>query len=230
MGCKFCASTGLGLERNLTPGEFTGQILAVEREEGIKISNIVVMGIGEPLDNFENLIDFINIANDKNGMDIGIRNFTVSTCGLADKIYELAEKGIHINLALSIHSADDKKRASIMPSAKKYKVDDLIKAMKYYTNKTGRRPTYEYTMIRGFNDSVEDAKNLAVKIKGTIAHVNLIALNEIKQSKLSKAGGQSIDEFTKVLNNNGIEVTIRRRLGNDINAACGQLRRSRSGR
>lgn len=228
MGCGFCASTGLGLVRNLWPGEFTGQILAVEKHEGIKVSNIVIMGIGEPLDNYENLMDFIDITNDENGMNIGIRNFTVSTCGIADKIYKLADRGSQINLALSLHSVDDIKRASIMPIAKKYKVDDLIKAMKYYNEKTGRRPSYEYIMIQGFNDSTDEAKQLAEKIAGTIAHVNIIALNKIKEGKFNKAERQNIDAFTKVLNNNGIEVTIRRRLGNDINAACGQLRRSRS--
>ena len=227
MGCVFCASTGLGLIRDLAPGEFTGQVIAVERDLGIRISNITVMGIGEPLDNYFNLMDFVSIICDKRGKDISARSITVSTCGLPERIYQLADTGIKINLALSLHSADDAIRSKLMPAAKKYTVDELIKAMGYHFEKTGRRPTYEYTLIKNVNDSREDALLLAKKLKGSICHVNLIMLTETGHGEMERPDGQTIMEFSNVLNKYGIEVTIRRRLGEDINAACGQLRRSR---
>jgi 23S rRNA (adenine2503-C2)-methyltransferase len=227
MGCVFCASTGLGLIRDLTPGEFTGQVFAVERDLGIRITNITIMGIGEPLDNYSNLMDFISVICDKRGRDTSARNITVSTCGLPGRIHELADTGVKINLALSLHSADDAKRAKLMPTAKKHSVDELIKAMGYYFEKTGRRPTYEYTLIKNMNDSVNDAMLLAKKLKGTVCHVNLIMLTSTGHGEMERSEQRTVLEFSNVLNKNGIEVTIRRRLGEDINAACGQLRRSR---
>jgi 23S rRNA (adenine2503-C2)-methyltransferase len=225
MGCTFCASTGLGFVRDLRPGEFLGQILAVEKSESVRPKNITVMGIGEPLDNFDNLMEFIHIANDKRGMDIGIRNFTVSTCGLADRIRKIADMGMQINLALSLHTTDDVKRKSIMPVSNRSTVDELISAMRYYSEKTGRRPTYEYTLIKNFNDSPEDAEKLAEKLKGSIGHVNLILLNDYGRAGYERPDQTKADGFANLLNMKGIEVTIRRRLGADINAACGQLRR-----
>jgi 23S rRNA (adenine2503-C2)-methyltransferase len=225
MGCAFCASTGLGFIRDLSSGEFLSQILAVEDQEKIRISNITVMGIGEPLDNFDNLIAFIKTANDKRGMNIGIRNFTVSTCGLSDRIRMIADMGLGINLALSLHSTDNEKRCSIMPVTGKYNVDEIISAMKYYAEKTGRRPTYEYALIKDLNDSIKDAADLAEKIRGSLSHVNLILLNDCGRKGYEKPDMGKAAAFANLLNMNGIEVTIRRRLGADIDAACGQLRR-----
>ena len=227
MGCAFCASADLGFIRNLTPGEFTGQVLTVEKNEHVKISHIAVMGIGEPLDNFDNLMDFIDIANDSAGLNMSARNITVSTCGIVDRIRDIADRDIKINLALSVHSANNEKRLSIMPVTNRFGTDAAIDAMKYHFRKTGRRPTYEYTLIKKFNDSPKDAAELAEKIKGTPAHVNLIFLNETGRNGYRRSDRTAALEFSNVLNKNGIEVTIRRRTGADIDAACGQLKRDR---
>lgn len=227
MGCDFCASAKAGYIRDLSPGEFTGQILAVEEREDVRISNVTVMGIGEPLDNFDNLLGFINIITDAKGIGMGIRNISISTCGIIEKIYELAELGIKINLALSLHTPFDDKRKIIMPVARKYTIRELIMAMDHFFEKTGRRPTYEYTLIRDFNDSDEDALALSKLLKGKNAHVNLISLNKTGNDQGTGPDKDRMSGFMNVLKKHGIEVTIRRRLGIDIDAACGQLRRSR---
>lgn len=228
MGCDFCASAKAGYIRNLCPGEFTGQIMAVEEKEDIRISNITVMGIGEPLDNFDNLLRFIYTITDAKGIGIGIRNISISTCGIAEKIYALADLGIKINIALSLHTPFDEKRKMIMPVAKRYSIAELISAMDYFFEKTKRRPTYEYTLIRDLNDTYEDALSLSLLLKGKNAHVNLISLNKTDGDQKTGSDKVRMYRFMNVLIKHGIEVTIRRRLGMDIDAACGQLRRNRS--
>lgn len=226
MGCKFCASTVDGLDRNLLAGEMAEQIYEIERDTGEKISNIVIMGSGEPLDNFDNLLKFLNIINDKEGQEIGMRHITVSTCGLVEKIYELAEKKLQITLAISLHAPNDEIRKQTMPVANKYSIDRLIKAAKDYANTTGRRVTYEYALISGVNDSRENAEELASRLKGTMCHINLIPVNDVKENNFTRSSEKNIKNFAEILKSKGIETTIRRKLGSDINAACGQLRKS----
>ena len=226
MGCKFCASTIDGRIRNLTTGEILSQILIVQNHIGERISNVVLMGSGEPLDNYENVMKFLEIVSSDYGLNIGQRHITLSTCGIVPKIYELADKELSITLAISLHAFSDEKRKEIMPIANKYSINEILNACKYFIKKTNRRITFEYSLVKDVNDSKEDAKALGKLLKGILCHVNLIPVNEIKEREFKKSSKETIQQFANILNNLGIEVTVRREMGSDINAACGQLRRS----
>lgn len=225
MGCKFCASTGIPFERSLTSGEIVEQILAVQRDENIRISNIVFMGIGEPLDNYENVVNAIRILNSPKGLQIGARHISISTSGLAPKIYDLADEQIQCTLSISLHCTDDEKRSELMPVNKAYNIKELMKACKYYIEKTNRRISFEYALIKGENDNIQNAKGLVSLLRGMLCHVNLIPVNNIENGKYSKTDSENILKFRDYLNDNGIVATVRRELGSDIEAACGQLRR-----
>lgn len=224
MGCKFCASTLKGKERDLTPGEIADQVLCVQKDLGERISNIVMMGIGEPLDNFENVLKFLDIVSCPEGLNIGQRHISLSTCGLVNKIRELADKKLQITLSISLHAPDDKTRSEIMPVNKKYNISELMDACDYYTNKTGRRISYEYTLISNVNDNLEGADKLAQLLRGKLCHVNLIPVNKVTETGFDKSSKNRIDAFRKCLEERGITATVRREMGSDINAACGQLR------
>ena len=226
MGCKFCASTKEGLIRNLTPAEMLNQIYMMEKDTKETISNVVLMGSGEPLDNYENVLKFINIIHDENGHNISLRNITLSTCGIVPKIYELAKENLPITLSISLHSPFDKVRLKMMPISKKYSISELIKACKAYGNSTNRRLTFEYTLIEDINDSETELDELANILRGLNAHVNLIPLNPIKEYDKESPNRDNIEMFQKGLLNRGIPATIRREMGSDISASCGQLRRS----
>lgn len=225
MGCKFCASTIGGLERNLTPGEMLDQIYQIQKDCGERISNVVVMGTGEPLDNYDNLLKFIEIITDQHGLNISGRNITVSTCGLVDKIYKLADKKLQITLAISLHAANDELRKEIMPIANKYSVDEVIEACKYYFKTTGRRITFEYSLIQDVNDKDDHAYELAKKVKSLNCHVNLIPVNPIRERGYKYSPSSQVLRFKNILEKYVINVTIRREMGTEIDAACGQLRR-----
>ena len=225
MGCTFCASTMDGLDRSLTGGEMLGQVLAMRNITGEDIGHVVVMGMGEPFDNYGGLSKFIELIHDKRGYDLGLRNVTVSTCGLIPMIKRFAVDHPQVNLAVSLHAPNQKLRERTMPVAKKYGYDDLIRACKEYTEETGRRITFEYAVIDGVNDSEQCAKELASRLKGWLSHVNLIPLNEVKGREYKTANEKSVAAFKKILESNGVAVTVRRTLGSDIDAACGQLRR-----
>lgn len=225
MGCKFCASTGIAFVRNLTAGEIVEQLQAVEREENVIISNIVFMGIGEPLDNYDNVIKAIRIINNDNGIAIGARHISISTSGIVPKIYKLADEKIQCTLSISLHSPVDEKRSELMPVNKVYNIEELIKACKYYIEKTNRRVSFEYALAKERNDNLDDAKKLVKLLRGINCHVNLIPINEIKNSEFKKSTNENIIKFRDYLNSKGIVATIRRELGSDIDAACGQLRR-----
>ncbi len=225
MGCKFCASTGIKFVRNLTSGEIVEQILAVQRDTNSKISNIVFMGIGEPLDNFENVLKAIQIINNQKGLNIGARHISLSTSGLIPKIYELADKNLQCTLSISLHATDNEKRSSMMPINNKYPIEELIEACKYYIQKTNRRISFEYALAKDNNDNLEDAKQLVKLLKGMLCHVNLIPINKIENGNYIKSTNENIIRFRDYLNSKGITATIRRELGSDIDAACGQLRR-----
>ena len=229
MGCSFCASTLNGLARNLRPSEILGQIVAAQNDTGERISNIVMMGIGEPLDNYENVIKFLQLVNSENGLNIGLRHISLSTCGLADRIRQLAEEDLPVTLSISFHAPDDEKRKKLMPIAKKWSIDQLLSSCKYFFEKTGRRISFEYTLISGENDSGEDAAALASRLKkglggGIPIHVNLIRLNEVSERSYTRSDTEAVNSFCKKLESLGINATVRRRLGPDINASCGQLR------
>lgn len=226
MGCKFCASTLEGRVRNLTAGEILSEVIVAQKVLGERISNIVLMGSGEPLDNYDNVTKFLDLVNAEYGLNIGQRHITLSTCGLVPKIYELADKGYSITLAISLHAFSDEKRREIMPIAKKYSIKEILEACDYYFEKTGRRISFEYSLVSGVNDGIEDAKSLSKLLKGRQCHINLIPVNEIKENTLKRPSKKTIDEFEKIVSDNGLEVTVRREMGNDINAACGQLRRN----
>ena len=225
MGCKFCASTKEGYERNLKACEIEGQILTVERYTNEKISNVVYMGIGEPLDNYDNVVKSIRLINYPLGLNIGARHISLSTCGIVPNIYKLANENIQCTLSISLHATTDDKRKSIMPIANKYSIDELLKACRDYIKITGRRISFEYALILGENDTYEDAISLAKLLRGMIAHVNLIPVNEIKNGMYKKSKEKSIERFMNTLNSCGIVTTVRRELGSDIDAACGQLRK-----
>ena len=225
MGCKFCASTGIQFARDLTSGEIVEQILAVERDQNIKISNIVFMGIGEPLDNFDNVVNAIGIINNPKGLNIGARHISISTSGLVPKIYELADQNLQCTLSISLHSTTDEKRSEMMPVNKKYNIEELMKACRYYIEKTNRRISFEYALAKDSNDNLEDALGLVKLLKGMLCHVNLIPINKIENGKYIKSTNENIIKFRDYLNAKGIVATIRRELGSDIDAACGQLRR-----
>ncbi|MBD5639016.1 23S rRNA (adenine(2503)-C(2))-methyltransferase RlmN [Clostridium botulinum] len=226
MGCKFCASTLDGVIRNLTSGEILSQIMAAQKEIGERISNVVLMGSGEPLDNFANVTKFLDLVTSENTLNIGQRHITLSTCGIVPKIKELADKNYNITLAISLHSPEDLLRKEMMPIANKYSIKELMEACDYYINKTNRRITFEYALVKGKNDSIKEAKELSSVLRGKLCHVNLIPVNEIKENSYEKSTSKNIESFGNILKENGIETTIRREMGADINAACGQLRRS----
>lgn len=225
MGCKFCASTIGGLYRNLTAGEILNQVIFAQKDMGERIGNIVMMGIGEPMDNYENVITFLHNVNHEKGLNIGYRHITVSTCGIADKIEELSDEGLPINLAISLHAPNDEIRNTIMPINKAYNVKKLIEVCKAYFKKTSRRISFEYSLISGVNDSYENAKELASLIKPLSAHINLIPVNEVKESGYKKGTQMEINKFLNTLTEFGVNATIRRELGSDISASCGQLRK-----
>ena len=232
MGCKFCASTIGGRVRNLYPSELVGQVIAAERDSGERISNIVMMGIGEPLDNYDNVIQFLKLVNHPDGLNIGYRHISLSTCGVVSGIEKLAKENFPITLSISLHAANDKSRSEIMPINNKWCIAELLSACVDYYNTTGRRISFEYTLISGKNDSEADAKELgkllndAFKESRAPIHVNLIRVNEVKETGFKKGSTESVNLFAKTLENQGITATVRRKLGSDVNAACGQLRRS----
>ena len=225
MGCKFCASTIGGLSRNLRPSEMLDQIYRIQRLSQERVSNVVVMGTGEPLDNYENLLRFIELLTGEAGLHISQRNLTVSTCGLVPKIRQLAEEKLQITLALSLHAPNDEKRKELMPIAYKYTVDEVLDACRYYFQKTGRRITFEYSLVRGVNDFEEDAHQLAGLIQNINCHVNLIPVNPVKERSFRQSTRQAVENFKIKLEKCGINVTIRREMGSDIDGACGQLRK-----
>lgn len=225
MGCVFCASTKEGISRNLTASELAEQIYAIEDDLGIRIGNIVLMGSGEPLDNYDNVIKFLNIIHHEKGHNLSYRNITLSTCGIVPKIYELADEEKPITLSISLHSPFDNVRKTIMPIAKVYSIQEIMEACKYYYKRTKRRITIEYTMMEGINDRKEDLEELIKILRGLNCHVNLIPLNPIKEFKRERSRFISIERFKKGLKRANIAVTVRKEMGSDINAACGQLRR-----
>lgn len=225
MGCKFCASTVGGKVRDLTAGEICDQVIFASKDSGFDITNIVLMGIGEPLDNYDNVTKFIRNINHYAGMNIGARHISLSTCGLVPKIYTLADEGLPVTLSVSLHAPNDELRSSLMPVNKKYNIEKLFEACNYYIKKTNRRVTFEYTLIDGVNDSVEVAKELLKLTKGMLCHVNLIPVNSVDTTSFKKSNNDRIVAFRTVLEQNGVTTTVRRSLGNDIDASCGQLRR-----
>lgn len=225
MGCSFCASTKEGRIRNLTPSEMLNQIYLIEKDVHVKISNIVLMGSGEPLENYDNTMNFLNIIHHPKGHNISYRNITLSTCGIVPKIYELAKENIPITLSISLHSPFDDIRTDMMPIGKKYKIKDIIDACKYYENITSRRITFEYTLIEGVNDRKEDVDELVKILRKINSHINLIPLNPIKEFNKDRPSINNIERFQKQLTRNNIQVTIRNEKGIDINGSCGQLRR-----
>lgn len=226
MGCAFCASTIGGLEENLTAGEIVSQIYEIEKCEGIRVSRVVMMGCGEPLDNFENSVRFIDIISDKDGAGISRRRITLSTCGLVDKMYELLKLDLPITLAVSLHAPNDDIRRKLMPVAKKYDIEKVLAAAEEYGKVSGRRVTLEYSLIKGVNDSLENAGELAERIKGRGLHVNLIPINPVEERSFSKSTDKAVRAFSRILTEASVENTIRRSLGKDIDAACGQLRKA----
>lgn len=225
MGCKFCASTIDGLVRNLTASEMLDQVYHIQKLLGERISNIVVMGSGEPMDNYENLVQFVRMISDENGLHISQRNITVSTCGIVPKMRQLADEGLQITLALSLHAPNDEIRKELMPIANRYTIKEILKACRYYFEKTGRRVTFEYSLVQGVNDNEKEARRLISLLSSMHGHVNLIPVNPIKERNFLQSTPKSILAFKNLLEKSGINVTIRREMGRDIDGACGQLRR-----
>lgn len=225
MGCKFCASGIAGFVRNLTPSEILSQVYTAQRDLGIRISHIVMMGVGEPLDNFDNVMRFLSLVTDENGLNISMRNISLSTCGVVTGIYKLMDKKMQLTLSVSLHAPNDKIRSNTMPVNDKWNIDELLKACRDYTKATSRRISFEYAMISGVNDSDECAAELGKRLKGMLCHVNLIPVNSVKERDYKKSSDNRIAGFIKTLEKYGINVTVRRTLGSDINASCGQLRR-----
>ncbi len=225
MGCKFCASTGIPFIRNLTPGEIVEQILAVEQDTNSQISNVVFMGIGEPFDNYENVMKAIKIMNHQKGLNIGARHISVSTSGVVPRIYDFAKEGFQCTLSISLHATSNEKRSSMMPVNRSYPIEELMKACQEYIRLTNKRISFEYALAKENNDNLEDAKALVKLLKGMLCHVNLIPINKIENGIYTKSTNENIMKFRDYLNENGIVATIRRELGSDIDAACGQLRR-----
>lgn len=226
MGCRFCASTIGGRIRDLTPGEMLDQVYRIQKMTGERISNLVMMGTGEPLDNYDNAVKFIHMLSDGHGLNISQRNITLSTCGIVPRMRQLADEGFSITLALSLHASGQKKREALLPIAKKYEIHDAVEACRYYYEKTGRRITFEYSLVGGQNDTAQDAKELAALIHGMNCHVNLIPVNPIRERSYVQSDKKVIADFKNKLENCGINVTIRREMGRDIGGACGQLRKS----
>ncbi|MBE6746217.1 MAG: 23S rRNA (adenine(2503)-C(2))-methyltransferase RlmN [Ruminococcaceae bacterium] len=227
MGCKFCASTIAGFVRNLTAGEILAQVYTAQKDLSIRISHVVLMGVGEPMDNFDNVMDFISLITDEKGQNMSMRNISLSTCGVVDGIYRLMEKKLQLTLSISLHAPNDEIRSRTMPVNNKWGVDELLKACRDYTKATNRRISFEYAMISGVNDSDECARELAKKLRGMLAHVNLIPVNEVKETGYKKSNDERIRRFVSVMESYGINTTVRRTLGADINASCGQLRRKK---
>ena len=225
MGCTFCATGKSGFSRSLVPSEMLGQIEAEQRDLNIRISNIVLMGMGEPLDNFDNVVKFLRLVSSDNGLNIGMRHITLSTCGIVPKIYELAKLHLGITLSVSLHAPNDEIRQRTMPIARKYSIEELLKACSDYFKTTGRRVTFEYSMISGVNDSDENARELAKRLEGTQSHVNLIPVNTVEGTGYLKSNIKRQQAFINILAAKNIGATVRRTLGSDINASCGQLRR-----
>ena len=226
MGCRFCASTLDGLVRGLRPAEMLDQIYQIGKDIGERISNVVVMGPGEPMDNFDNLLRFIELLTDENGLHISQRNLTVSTCGIVPRMRELADKKLQITLALSLHASNQEKRLSLMPVANKYDIHEVVDACRYYFDQTGRRVTFEYSLVGGVNDTDQDAEELCRLVKGMNCHINLIPVNPIKERDYVQSNAKVIAAFKNKLEKNGLAVTVRREMGRDIDGACGQLRKS----
>lgn len=225
MGCKFCASGIAGFVRNLLPGEILSQVYSAQKDLNVKISHIVMMGVGEPLDNFDNVMRFLELVSDENGQNIGMRNISLSTCGVVSGIYKLLEKKLQLTLSISLHAPSDEIRNQTMPVNSKWNIDTLLSACRDYIKATGRRISFEYAMISGVNDSDECARLLASKLKGMLCHVNLIPVNSVKEREFVKSSRERMESFIKILEKSRINVTVRRTLGSDINASCGQLRR-----
>lgn len=226
MGCRFCASTLDGLARSLKPSEMLDQIYRIQRDSGERVSHVVVMGSGEPLDNYDHLIRFLKLLTGEGGLHISQRNVTVSTCGLVPEMLRLSREGLSITLALSLHASDDKVRKALMPIANRYALDEVLSACRYYFEQTGRRVTFEYSLVRGVNDSLKDAAALAALLKDQHGHVNLIPVNPIKERAYVQSGRRAVLAFKNRLEEGGINATVRRELGRDIDGACGQLRKS----
>lgn len=226
MGCRFCASTLDGCVRNLTPSEMLDQIYTIQKLSGERVDNVVVMGSGEPLDNFNNLLRFISLLNSERGLNISARNITVSTCGLVPEIYKLADRKLQITLAVSLHAPDDSLRRTMMPIANKYSVSEIMEVCRYYIAETGRRISFEYSLVRSVNDSQECAERLINLVRGMNCHINLIPVNPIKERDYRQSEQKAVHAFKNKLEKNGINVTIRREMGRDIDGACGQLRKS----
>ncbi len=227
MGCKFCASTLRGKARDLTPGEILGQIAVIGRDTGERVGGIVMMGIGEPLDNYDNTVKFLRLVSADEGLNIGLRHISVSTCGLIPGIKKLSEEGLPVTLSISLHASNDERRSSLMPVNKKYSIAELMAACREYFEKTGRRVSFEYTLISGENDSERDAKELAALLKKGMrgpSHINLIMLNKVTETGFEAPDRKGAERFRRLLEENGMNATIRRRLGSDIDASCGQLR------
>ncbi len=226
MGCTFCATGKSGYSRNLTASEIMAQIESAQKDLGIRVSNIVLMGMGEPLDNYDNVVRFLKLVSDENTLNIGMRHITLSTCGVVPKIYELADLGLQLTLSVSLHAPDDEKRSSTMPINNAYNIDALLKACRYYIKKTNRRISFEYAMIDSVNDTDTCANLLAKKLKGMLCHVNLIPVNSVKGTDYVKSKIERQQSFVDILSKNGVTATVRRTLGSDINASCGQLKRN----
>lgn len=224
MGCVFCASTKSGCVRNLVPSEILGQIHAAQRDMGIRVSHVVMMGMGEPLDNYDNTIRFLELASCEKGLNLSMRNISLSTCGLVPRIYDLLEKKYQLTLSISLHAPNDEMRSKVMPVNNKYPIKDLVTACKVYTESTSRRISFEYAMIKDVNDSDECAYELAALLKGMLCHVNLIPANEINESSHKRSTNERLQRFMNIMNSKGINTTVRRSLGSDIDASCGQLR------
>ncbi|MBR5233409.1 MAG: 23S rRNA (adenine(2503)-C(2))-methyltransferase RlmN [Clostridia bacterium] len=226
MGCKFCASTLDGVVRNLTAAEILAQIYVAQRDNNIKISHVVLMGMGEPLDNYDNVMRFLELITDEQGQNMSMRHISLSTCGVVPGIYKLMEKDFQLTLSVSLHAPSDEIRSSMMPVNKKWNTDELLTACKKYTDKTRRRISFEYAMVSGVNDSDDCARLLAKRLRGILCHVNLIPVNEVKETGCKRSSKERIESFSRILEKNGFAVTVRRKLGSDINASCGQLRRN----
>ena len=226
MGCRFCASTRNGKARNLSAGEIIGQVMTVQKDLGERISNIVMMGIGEPLDNYDEVLKFLEIVNHPSGLNIGHRHITLSTCGLVPKIKDLADRQLQITLSVSLHAADDETRSEIMPVNRRYSISQLMEVCRYYIKKSNRRMSFEFTLISGVNDNSAEAEKLLKLLHGMLCHVNLIPVNPVKETGFKQGSRAKIEEFQRILESGGISATIRREMGADISAACGQLRAS----
>lgn len=226
MGCKFCASTLDGVVRNLTASEILSQVYEAQRDNNIKISHVVLMGMGEPLDNYDNVLRFLSLITDEQGQNMSMRHISLSTCGVVPGIYDLMEKDLQLTLSVSLHAPSDEIRSSMMPVNRKWNVDELLTACRKYTDRTRRRISFEYAMVSGVNDSDDCARLLAQKLKGILCHVNLIPVNEVKETGCKRSSRERIESFSRILEKSGFAVTVRRKLGSDINASCGQLRRS----